>query len=80
MESVPLVEHELKSTKERNEMRKREAWRWEVVRDDDVLVWQLLQTVNGKDWVVDEGESFTVSDAMFDARKALEAALPEMFS
>jgi hypothetical protein len=55
-------------------------WRMEIVRMDDVLSWTLLFVVDGKEYSVEKGQSLVVSDMFYDAGKALENMLPEMFA
>jgi hypothetical protein len=77
---VALVEHELKSTKEGNEMGKKNEWRVEIYRNGDVLEWTLYRVVDGV-WLPLEGNTnLTVSDMFREAGQVLEGELPEIFA
>jgi len=61
-------------------MAKVEKFRIDLTFDDDMIYWELIRETNpNKSDYVDEGTSYVVSDALFDARREIERLVPEWF-
>lgn len=76
MEPVSLVEHKLKSIEEGKEMG--ETYVVELRVEDDMIRWEAFFVDRKNVWEsVAHGLAPVISDAMFDARSALEPLMPE---
>jgi len=62
-------------------MAKVEKFRIDLTFDDDMIYWELVRETNpNKSDHIDEGTSYVVSDALFDARREIERLVPEWFA